>query len=69
MPTSAHSKLPGLCKTRWVERHTCYEVFLEMYVYFVTFLDAIVAPSDYQNLLKRMRHGIGTRKQKQKLKD
>ncbi len=53
LPTPAHSKLPGLCKTRWVERHTCYEVFLEMYVCFVTFLDAIVAPSDYQNLLEK----------------
>ena len=51
LPASAHSKLSGLCKTRWVERHTCFEIFLEMYVCFVTFLDAIVTPSDYQNLL------------------
>ena len=28
MPESSHRKLPGLCKTRWVERHTCFEVFL-----------------------------------------
>lgn len=38
LPSSSHSKLPGLCKTRWVERHTCFEVFLEMYEPFVTFL-------------------------------
>ena len=31
MPTSSHSKLPWLCKTRWVERHTCFDVFLELY--------------------------------------
>ena len=29
--SSSLSKLPGLCKTRWVERHTCFEVFLELY--------------------------------------
>ncbi len=51
LPACRHSKLPGLCKTRWVERHTCYEVFLEMYECFVTFLDAIISPGEYQNLL------------------
>lgn len=51
LPESKHSKLPGLCKTRWVERHTCFEVFLEMYECFVTFLDAIISPSEYQELL------------------
>ena len=30
----------------------CYEFFLEMYVYFVTFLDAIITPSDYPDLLQ-----------------
>ena len=45
-----HCKLPGLCKTRWVERHTCFEVFLEMYEAFVTFLDAILSPDDYPQL-------------------
>ena len=52
LPESHHSKLPGLCKTPWVERHTCYEVFLEMYVCFVTFLDAIITPSNYPDLLQ-----------------
>ena len=45
LPDSSHSKLPGLCKTRWVERHTCFEVF------FVTFLDAIVSPHEYPELV------------------
>ena len=39
-------------KIRWVERHTCYEVSLEMYVCFVTFLDDIITPSDYPDFLK-----------------
>ena len=50
LPSSSHSKLPGLCKTRWVERHTCFEVFLEMYEAIATFLDAIVLPCDYPEL-------------------
>ena len=44
LPASSHSKLLGLCKTRWVERHTCLDVFLEMYELLVTFLDAVVTP-------------------------
>ena len=31
LPENSHSKLPGLCKTRWVETHMCLAVFLEMY--------------------------------------
>ena len=50
LPENSHSKLPGLCKTRWVERHTCLDVFLEMYEILLTFLDAIVAPHEYPNL-------------------
>ena len=50
MPTSSHSKLPGLCKTRWVERHTCFDVFLELYEPLVTFLDAIMSPHQYPEL-------------------
>ena len=51
LPSSSHFKLPGLCKTRWVERHTCFEVFHEMYEVLVTFLDAIVSPQDYPELV------------------
>ena len=50
MPPSSHKKIPGLCRTRWVERHTCYEVFLELYKPFITFLDVIVSPNDYPQL-------------------
>ena len=50
LPSSLHTKLPGLCKTRWVERHTCFGVFLEMYEPLVTFLDAILSPHEYPQL-------------------
>ena len=50
LPSSSHVKLPGLYKARWVERHTCFEVFLEMYEALITFLDAIVNPHDYPQL-------------------
>ena len=36
LPENSHSRLPGLCKTRWVERHTCLDVFKEMYELLVT---------------------------------
>ena len=50
LPESSHSKLPGLCKTRWVERHTCFEVFLELYEPLVIFFDAILSPHEYPQL-------------------
>ena len=50
LPSSSHSKLSGLCKTRWVERHSCIEVLHEMYETLVTFLDAIVSPHEYPDL-------------------
>ena len=44
-PENSHRKLPGLCKTRWVERHTCLDVFLEMYGLLLTFPDVVISPS------------------------
>ena len=41
------SKLLGLCRTRWVERHTCYETFYELYVYICCCLEAIINPCVY----------------------
>ena len=51
LPDTSHKKLTGLCKTRWVERHTCLEVFLELYESVVMFLDSIVSANDYPELL------------------
>ena len=50
LPENSHSKLPGLCKTRWVERHTYLDVSLEMYEPLVTILDAVIFPHEYPNL-------------------
>ena len=57
LPENSHSKLPGICKTRWVERHTCLDLLLEMYELLVTFLNAVISPHEYPNL----GGGIGTR--------
>ena len=51
MPESFHSKLPGLCKTRWVERHTCLDDFYELYECFVTLLDAMLSPDGHHPAL------------------
>ena len=47
LPESTHLKLHGLCKTRWVERHTCFEVFYELYETFISYLDAMISPHQY----------------------
>ena len=36
--------IEGLCKTRWVERHTCFETFQEVYEYVCISLEAISWP-------------------------
>ena len=46
LPDTSHKKLTGLCKTRWVERNTCLEVFLELYESVVMFLDSIVSANE-----------------------
>ena len=69
LPKNSHSKLPGLCKTRWVERHTCLDLFLEMYELLVTFQDAVISPHKYRNLKSSTKAGIGTKILSQKLRD
>lgn len=44
--------LYGLCKTRWVERHTCFDTFAEMYEYICTALEAITFPNRHPDLLQ-----------------
>ena len=46
---SKRKKLLGLCKTRWVERHTCYDVFYSMYTAVVECLRSIVNPAIDEN--------------------
>ena len=41
----AVKKLKGLCKTRWVERHTCYETFYSLYPSVCLCLEEMLHPS------------------------
>ena len=50
LPDCLRKKLPGLCKIRWVKRHTCFDTLLELYEIVVLFLDAIVSPNEYPDL-------------------
>ena len=47
---SKKTKVPGLCKTRWVERHNCYESFLELIEWICICLEAIVVPNSHPDL-------------------
>ena len=69
LPENSHSKPPGLCKTRWVERHTFLDLFLEMYELLFTFLDAFISPHEYPNLISSTKAGIGTNILSQKPRD
>ena len=48
-------KLKGLCKTRWVERHTCFETFMELYKFVVITLEAILDPSSFKEVYAESR--------------
>ena len=55
-------KLKGLCKTRWVERHTCYETFDELYTFIIITLEALLDPGSFNNVyysLKNENFGSG----------
>jgi len=43
-PNTHHEKLKGLCKTRWVERHSFLKTFGELYEHVVNCLNAVVNP-------------------------
>jgi hypothetical protein len=49
-PDLKKKKLVGLCKTRWVERHTCYDVFYDMYESLCECLEAILHPPNYPQI-------------------
>ncbi|XP_021358427.1 52 kDa repressor of the inhibitor of the protein kinase-like [Mizuhopecten yessoensis] len=49
-PTTRKNKLVGLCKTRWVERHTCFDTFYDMYGYLCECLEAILDPYGYPDI-------------------
>ena len=46
-PGNRISKLKGLCKTRWTERHDCLETFHALYEYIFTTLHAMLESHEY----------------------
>ena len=50
---SRKKKLKGLCKTRWVERHTCFDTFQELYAHIGTTLNCILDPGAYPEVYKK----------------
>ena len=40
-------KLQGLCTTRWIERHTCYKTFYDLYYFVCCCCEVIVNPEVY----------------------
>ena len=53
------SKLSGLCKTRWVERHVCFQVFHEIFEVLVTFLMLFYFLANTQIYLQAHLTGAG----------
>ena len=49
-PEVTRRKLLGLCKTRWVERHACFDTFKSMYAGIAECLQYILNPSLDENL-------------------
>ena len=49
-PDMLETKLVGLCKTRWVERHTCFDSFYTMYESLCECLEEMLDPSSYPQI-------------------
>ena len=49
-PATKKTKINGLCKTRWVERHTTFDTILELYTYLIETWDEICYPSNCDKL-------------------
>ena len=49
-PTSKKTKINGLCKTRWIERHNTFTTILELYPYLIKTWDQMCYPSDDEEL-------------------
>ena len=48
-PSARKSKINGLCKTRWVERHNTFTTILELYPYLIKTWEHICSPADDDN--------------------
>lgn len=51
-PENRVTKLKGLCKTRWTERHDCLETFHALYEYIYTTLHAILDSQEYPHIIE-----------------
>ncbi len=51
------TKLKGLCKTRWAERHTCYGTFSELYEYIIVACEAILDPGNHEEVYQKEPEG------------
>ena len=49
-PEAKKKKIKGLCKTRWVERHSTFDTILELYPYLVKTWIEICLPSNAEDL-------------------
>ena len=49
-PAAKKTKIKGLCKTRWVERHATFDTILELYPYLVQTWDEVCCPSTCEQL-------------------
>lgn len=49
-PAAKKTKIKGLCKTRWVERHATFDTILELYPYLVKTWDEVCCPSTCEQL-------------------
>ena len=49
-PLQKNQKVKGLSKTRWVERHKCYESYFEMYTCIALTFEAILDPAAYESV-------------------
>ncbi|XP_068250772.1 52 kDa repressor of the inhibitor of the protein kinase-like [Palaemon carinicauda] len=45
-------KILSLCKTRWVERHDCFNTFHELYIPTVTTLEVILSPHEFTDIIR-----------------
>ena len=45
-PETTKRKLKDLCKTRWIERHSTFEITFDLYEYIVIILNEICVPTN-----------------------
>ena len=67
-PDIRKKKLVGICKTRWIERHTCYDCFYEMYQFIYECFEAILNPTSYPEIYQDGSNWTGNWDQETRIK-